>query len=132
MASVATQRLKLREVGPAESAQGVIATEGGELFGREHSELLGEEGIRAALMGKIAHLAMAGERQHRLATEFLHPLAQHVLVYVQIARGLRHRPPALLDQLHRLNLALAAELSSRCHPTPPVSCSTLTRCLRNR
>ena len=51
---------------------------------------------------------------------FTHPFAQHVLVKVQIPGGLRHRYPALPDQLHRLKLKLPAEFPSL-HSHPPVS-----------
>lgn len=47
------------------------------------------------------------------------PFAQHILVQVEIAGGLRHRYPALPHQLYRLKLELAAELPSL-HSHPPV------------
>jgi hypothetical protein len=38
-----------------------------------------------------------------------HPAPQHTLSNIQIAAGLRHRHSTIPDQLHRLELELAAE-----------------------
>src|SRR5689334_14866562 len=67
----------------------------------------------------------------RVLAELLHPFAQYVHVYVQIASCLRGCHTPLPDQPHRLELELPAEPSSL-HRKPPASSNTLSRCPRNR
>lgn len=62
---------------------------------------------------------MAGKGLPGIGTELLHPLAQYVLMNVQVPAGLRYRYPAFPDKLDRLDLELSAELPSlRLHETP--------------
>src|ERR1700687_5657513 len=74
---------------------------------------------------------MAGEGMLRIVRKLLHPIAQLRLMDTKIMRGLRHRHPALPDQLDRLELEIARKLPSF-HGPPPVPQKHLTRCLRNR
>src|SRR5690606_33665114 len=77
-------------------------------------------------------LAVARERLLGLLSQLTNPLAQHVLVNVQVLGCLGHSHATLGDQPDRLELELAAECPSSLHEPPPVSSSTLTRCHRNR
>lgn len=98
----------------------------------------------AALMKKLAHkpaeanrtfgvlrrlLAIAREGFLRSLTQLANPFAQHVLVHIQVLGRLGNGHPTLGDQPDRLELELAAECPSSLHEPPPVSSSTLTRCL---
>jgi hypothetical protein len=74
---------------------------------------------------------MTGEGMLRIVRKLLHPIAQLRLMHTKIMRGLRHRNPALPDQLDRFQLELARKLPSF-HSPPPVPQKHLTRCLRNR
>jgi len=66
------------------------------------------------------HQTMAGKCLHWIGAELLHPLAQNILVNVQVAAGLHHLHPAFADQLDRFDLELATELPSL-HCPPPAS-----------
>lgn len=59
------------------------------------------------------------------------PLAQHVLVQIQIAGSLRNGNTPILHQPHCLKLELGAELPSS-RSNSPVPSNTLSRCPRNR
>src|SRR5690606_5302792 len=74
---------------------------------------------------------MTGKGMLRIGAEFPDPFAQHVLMQIQIAGGLRHRNAPILHQPHCLKLELAAELPSS-HSHSPVPSNTLSRCPRNR
>lgn len=76
----------------------------------------------AAIQSPAAQASLAGARKgrRRISFRFADPFAQHVLVQVQTARGLRNRPAPVADQPHRLQLELSAELSSlHCHLPDP-------------
>src|SRR5690606_5362603 len=77
------------------------------------------------------HLTMAGKRMLSIGSELPDPLAQHVLVEIQITGSLRNSNAPILHQPHRLKLELAAELPSQ-HSHSPVPLNTLSRCPRNR
>jgi hypothetical protein len=67
----------------------------------------------------------------RIDSELLHPLAQHILVHVQIAGSLRNCDTALAHQPHRLKLELAAELPSL-HRRPPIGENSPSQCPPNQ
>ncbi|MCO5164663.1 MAG: hypothetical protein M9939_26595 [Mesorhizobium sp.] len=66
-----------------------------------------------------------------IGSELPDPLAQHVLVEIQITGSLRNSNASILHQPHRLKFELAAELPSL-HSHSPVPSNTLSRCPRNR
>jgi hypothetical protein len=61
------------------------------------------------------HLAVARKCFVGLLAMLAYPLAQYILVHIQILGGLAHRDTTLLNQLHSLKLELATELPSCCH-----------------
>jgi hypothetical protein len=61
-------------------------------------------------------LSMAGQGMLRISVRIADPLAQHVLVQVQIPRSLRNRNATLLHQPHCLKLELAVEFPSALLP----------------
>ena len=50
------------------------------------------------------HLPLPRKGLLGISRTLLHPTAQHRALHAQIPRGLRHRHPAFLNQLHRLQL----------------------------
>lgn len=56
----------------------------------------------------------------RVVAELLDPLAQNILMHIEIARRLRYRHASLTHKPNRLNLELPCELSSS-HTPPPAS-----------
>jgi len=65
----------------------------------------------------------------RFVSQLTNPLAQNVFVNVQVLGRLGHGHATLDDQLDRLELELSAECPSSLYEPPPVSSSTLTKCL---
>jgi len=54
-------------------------------------------------------LALAGKGLRRIAGQFLHPTAQHVLVQIEIPRRLGHAHAAFAHQTNRFNFELPTE-----------------------
>jgi hypothetical protein len=75
------------------------------------------------------HLPIAREGLLWIITLFTHPLAQHVLVNIQVFGRLTRGNAALSNQLDRFDLEFPAELPPCNHELPPVSFHTLTKCL---